>query len=101
MPRSFLGISKSYGDISVPVTRVELDNAVNPGVQMKAMGAEMVPIYEEHTARLEAGYKLDDWTTLDMMEKALVIAQRRSRIALENIQSDAQIKHAKRNAGRK
>ena len=101
MPRSFLGANKNYGEISVPVTRVELSHAISSGTELKVIGADMVPLYEEHTARLEARFTLAEWTALDVMEKALVIAQRRISIALENIQSEAQINHAKRNAGKK
>lgn len=101
MPSPFLGVSKHYADASVPVTQVELDNSVSPNVEVRAIGLGMVPIYEEHTVRLESGYKLNEWTALDVMEKALLVAVRRSRIALENIQADEQIKHAKRNAKRR
>ena len=80
------------------MTRVELDHAVSAGVELKALGADMVPLYEEHEARLERGISLADWGGMDVMERALVVAQRRIRIALENIQAEAQIQHAKRNA---
>jgi cell division protein FtsL len=60
----------------------------------------MVPLHEEHTARLERGIKLDDWSKMELEEKALVIANRRIRIAVDNLQADAEIKSAKRNAKR-
>jgi len=101
MPRSFLGASQSNGSISVPVTRVELEHAVSSGAELKVIGADMVPLYEEHTARLEIGCNLKQWEEMDVTEKALVIAQRRIKIALENIQAEAQIRQAKRNSGRK
>jgi len=101
LPRIFLGASKRYDELSVPVTRVELDHAVSAGVELKTLGADMVPLFEEHEARLLAGYRLEAWGSMDVMERALVVAQRRIRIAVENLQSEAQIKHAKANAKRK
>lgn len=100
LPSGFLGATKRYEEMSVSVTSIELDNAVSAGVQLRAFGREMVPLYEEHTARLESGTNLREWEAMDEMEKAIVIAQRRIRMALENLQADAQIKAAKRQAGR-
>lgn len=85
----------------MPVTEIELDNAVSSGAQLRTLGKNMVPIYEEHSARLEAGLRLDDWQTMDPFEKALIIAQRRVRISLENLQAEAQIKAAKRKGAKR
>lgn len=60
-----------------------------------------MPVYEEHTARLERGYGLDAWQTMDPFEKAMIIAQRRIQIALENLQAEAQIKAAKRKGAKR
>lgn len=67
------------------------------GAELRAIGNDMVPLYEEHTARLEARIRIHEWEGMDMMEKALVIAQRRIQIALENLQAEAQIHAAQRN----
>jgi len=101
LPRSFLGVSKQYDDIRVPVTEIELDHAVASGAQLRLLGENLVPLYEEHTARLEAGLDLDRWQMLDPFEKALIIAQRRIRLALENLQAEAQIKAAKRKTAKR
>lgn len=79
----------------MPVTSVELDHAVRSGAELRSLAPGMVPLYEEHTARLEAGLRLNDWQEMDEIEKALIIAARRIRIALENLQAEAQIKAAK------
>lgn len=86
--------------MDIPVTDVELDHAVYTGAELNLLVVGLVPIYEEHTARLERGYTLAVWETMDVMEKAMVIAQRRMRIALENIQAEAEIRQAQRNANR-
>ena len=100
LPNSFLGASKRYGDLTIPVTDVELDHAVNPHVELRVLGQAMVPIFEEHSARLDAGLRIAEWEGMDGWEKALVVAQRRMKNALENIQSEAQIEAARRHAGR-
>lgn len=77
---------------------MELDNAVSSGVNLKSFGPDTVPIHEEHEARLERGIRLAEWTEMETLEKALVIANRRTRIAIANLQADAEIKHARRSA---
>lgn len=85
--------------IQIPITQIEVDNGVSAGVQLKALGPGMVPIHEEHEARLGRGIGLEDWMNMDVFEKALVIANRRVRIAQGNLQADAEIKDAKRKSG--
>lgn len=101
LPKPFLGVSKHYDDITVRVTEIELDDAVSSGAQMRMLGVGMVPIFEEHTARLERNIRLDEWETMDPFEKALIIAQRRIQIAVDNLQAEAQIKAAKTKGARK
>jgi len=71
------------------VTEIELDHAVSSGAEMRALGPGMVPVFEEHTARLERDIRLEEWETMDPLEKALIIAQRRIGISLENLQAEA------------
>lgn len=95
LPMSFLGASKRFGALSLPVTAIELDHAVRSGAELRSLSPGMVPLYEEHIARLEANVRLNDWQAMDEVEKALIIAARRIRIALENLQAEAQIKASK------
>lgn len=83
------------------VTEIELDHAVSSGAEMRTLGKGMVAVFEEHTARLERDICLEEWQAMDPFEKALIIAQRRIQIALENLQSEAQIKAAKMKGARK
>jgi len=83
------------------VTEIELDHAVASGAELRMLGAGLVPLYEEHTARLERDIDLDRWQVMDPIEKALIIAQRRIRLALENLQAEAQIKAAKRKSAKR
>ena len=65
-----------------------------------AIGSDMVPIYEEHIARLERSYSIEDWYKLDPIERAMVVAIRRIDTAAKNIQSEAEMADAKRNANK-
>lgn len=80
------------------VSEIELDNAVSAGISLRTLGPDTVPPHEEHEARLERGIRLAEWAAMDMFEKALIIANRRTRIAIENLQADAEIKRAKQAA---
>lgn len=102
-PRSFLGVSKKIGEIEVPVTQIEIEHGVNAGIHLSVMAEGMVPIHEEHEARLERGIGLRMWEEMHYLEKALIVAHRRIRIAVKNLQSDAEINVMERKArkGRK
>lgn len=60
----------------------------------------MVPVHEEHEARLERGIGLEAWGKMPLMEKAMIVANRRIRIAIANIHTEAEIAQAERNAKR-
>ena len=68
---------------------------------MRALGNGMVPIYEEHTARLERGLSIETWSGMSEMEKAMLIAQRRISIQVQNLQTEAEIRKSKQDAKRK
>lgn len=94
-------VTKTAGELRESVTRFEPEFAVSAGVMWGSLGEGFVPIFEEHTARLERNYSLKEWYALDPMERALVVAMRRIDIATKNLQSDAEIRKAKADAARK
>jgi hypothetical protein len=61
----------------------------------------MVPIYEEHSARLERNISIKDWYAMEAMERAMVVAVRRIDISMKNHQAEAEIAQSKRDAKRK
>ena len=65
-------------------------------MELRSYSRETVPIYEEHEARLERNIGLAAWMEMDTIEKALIVAARRIRIAMRNLQSEAEIKQAER-----
>lgn len=101
LPSSFLGVTKRQNNQDVPVTEIELDHGTESGIHWQMIGVDMVPLQEEHEARLERGIGLEEWGRLPLMEKAMIVAVRRNRIATENIQAEAEIRRAERKARRK
>ena len=84
------------GRIHESVTKAELTQTVTTGIRWGALGIGMAPVFEETSARIEKSITLDGWAALDPMEKALIIAQRRIDTAIRNIQSEAEMRKAKR-----
>lgn len=82
--------------MEVSVTEIELDNGISAGIHLRVAGPDGIPTFEEHSARLDRGIRLDDWAAMTVEEKAIIIAQRRIQRAMENIQADAEIKRSKR-----
>lgn len=80
---------------------MELEYGVSSGVRLRSLAEGLVPLYDEHIARLERGISIEDWGKMDSTEKALVIAARRIHIAMQNLQSEAEIRRMEHNTRRK
>ena len=78
------------------MTRIELDDSVSAGIQWGSIGVGMVPMFEENSARLERNYTLEAWARLDATEKAMIVAVRRIGNAMQNLQTEAEIRASKR-----
>jgi hypothetical protein len=100
-PRSFLAVTKKIGSIESPVTEIQLEHGVSAGIHLRVLAEGLIPLYEEHEARLERGIRLKEWEEMDYIEKALIVAQRRIRNAAQNLQSEAEIKAMERKTRRK
>lgn len=90
-------MTKAAGEVQENVTRIELDNGINAGIYWRSLGEGMVPIFEEHLARLERNIRLDEWWKLEPMERAMIVAVRRVDNATKNLQTEAEIRASKRN----
>ena len=99
-PRSFLSVTKKIGDVEVSVTQIELQHGVSAGIHLRSLSEGMVPLHEEHEARLERGILLKQWEEMEYLEKALIVAQRRIRIAVHNLQTEAEINEMERKSRR-
>lgn len=91
-------MTKLVGEVDVNLSGVELDETINAGVRLKKLGEDMVPFFEEHTARLERGHSLESWYVLQPMERALIVAQRRLDHAMKAHQNQAEAKRMKQQA---
>lgn len=83
------------------MTEIDLEHGISAGITLRSAAAGLVPIYEEHAARLESGISVADWMEMDETEKALVVAARRIQIATKNLQAEAEIQHSEREIKRK
>ena len=88
-------MTKRVGELQENITRVELEHGINAGIRWRTLGRDMVPIFEEHSAREEKGYSMKEWYALEPMERAIVIAVRRIDNAAKNHQAEAEIKASK------
>ena len=87
-------VTAPKGAIRDSVTRLETDG-VSAGIRWGALGVEMVPIFEETTVRIDQRYTTGEWAQLDPMEKAIMVAQKRISNAIQNIQSEAEMRRMK------
>jgi len=76
------------------VTKAQLDNGPATGLQWGSLGVGMVPIFEEHAARLDRNMTLEQWGALDPMERALLVAQKRIDYAIRAVQEEAAARKA-------
>lgn len=95
-PNSFLAASRYQGELNIPVTKIELEHGVSPGVWLGSLADGLVSVYEEHSARLERGLSLETWEKMGVDEKALLIAVRRTNNAISNLQAEAEIAKTKK-----
>lgn len=65
------------------------------------LGIDLVPIFEEHTARLERGISVSSWLEMSETEKALIIARRRISVQMQNLQTEAEIQKTKRDVAKR
>lgn len=83
------------------ITEIELENGIEIGVSLRKLGIDLVPIFEEQSARLERGISVSEWSGMNETEKALIIARRRIALQMRNLQTEAEIRKMKRDANRK
>lgn len=91
-------MTKNVGYLWEDIAHVELERSVSAGIKWGTLGTDMVPLFEEHIARMERNITLSQWFTMEPLERALIIATRRIDIAVKNHQTEAEIKNAERKA---
>jgi hypothetical protein len=73
-----------------------LPGAKDAGVRVGLSGGGVVAFYEEHATRREAGYKLEEWYSLNPWERALEVAVTRYKQAIDNHTLSAQLPKRKK-----
>lgn len=73
-----------------------MENGVNPGLWLESMAPGLITNYEEHSARIEAGINIERWMAMDVDEKAMIVAVRRTTNAIHNLTTEAEIEMAKK-----
>lgn len=91
-------MTKRVGEVQEDITRIELDNGVSAGIYWRSLGAGMVPIYEEHMARLERNISMENWYQMEPMERAMIVAIRRIDNASKGHQAEAEARKMKRDS---
>lgn len=81
-----------------PILEVPASDTVATGVGYSVEIDGLVPPYEEHDARIEAGYNLTQWAALAPGERALEVAHYRLRKA-KSLHEQAAVARAARPRG--
>lgn len=89
-------VTKNQGEISIPITKIELSHATSSGVWLGSICPGIIPTYEEHIARIEHKISLEAWSEMSVDEKAMIIAVRRISRAMENLQAEAEIEKSEK-----
>ena len=100
-PQRFLGVTKRIDGVEENITRIELEHGVSAGIRWRSIADDMIPIFEEHSARSEKGISMTDWYKMEPMERAMIVAIRRVENASKNLQAEAEIKANKAKQQRK
>ena len=85
-PETFLKVRVGTQDILEVLT----EHSVDAGIRYVVFAAGIVPFFEEHDARIEAGYTLPQWSELSWEERALEVLHFRMRHKIELVQRDAE-----------
>jgi hypothetical protein len=83
-------------EVTRNVTEVELDHGVSAGIGLRSFGNGMVSVFEEQDVRIDNKMSLAEWDELPYMERVIIIATKRVKRAMKNLQAEAEIRESKR-----
>lgn len=72
-----------------PIADYRSVNGIDTGIEYAVQIPGNIPPYEEHDARIKAGYTIPEWYELDIQSRALEVAHYRLRYAVEMAGHDA------------
>jgi hypothetical protein len=88
-------------EITRNVTEVELEHGVSAGIGLRSLVKGMIPVFEEQDVRIDNKMSLAEWDALPYMERVIIVALTRTKRAMSNLQTEAEIRDADRKKGRK
>jgi len=97
-PSSFLGAVVSQDESFQNVTEIELDHGISAGIRLRSIGNGMIPVFEEQEVRISNNLTLLQWDEIPYMERAMMVAVKRVRRSIDNLQSEAEIRESERKA---
>jgi len=95
-------VTIDIGEETRNVTGVELEHGISAGIHLRSLGKGMVSVFEEQDVRIENRMSLTEWDELPYMERVILVAVMRTKNAISNLQSEAEIRDGERKSkGRK
>ena len=96
--QNFLAVSKMVGKSPRPILGVLPKETIDVGIRYRSHFLGLVPQWEVEDARIELGFRLHEWHSLDRMERAIIIARYRIKHAIKNHAEEAMQEAAERKA---
>lgn len=93
-------MTKLVGEVDENISRIELEHGVSSGIRLGSLAPDMVPLFDEHSARMASNKDMKEWYGMDRMERAMLVAVWRIDRSIKNHQAEAEIAQARRNAKR-
>lgn len=93
MPQSTPFEIKLHGE---PIQTIEPLEAISTGISSVIRIPGIVHVFEEHSARINAGYTLDKWDALIYGDRVFEVAHNRMRDIIEMHKADAMVLETKR-----
>lgn len=61
---------------------------------MRSLAKGLIPVYEEHSARISNSMSLNEWDELPYMERAIIVAMYRIKNSIGNLKAEAEIRES-------
>jgi len=93
-------VTINQDEITRNVTEVELEHGVSAGIGLRSLVKGMIPVFEEQDVRIDNRMSLAEWDDLPYMERVIIVALTRTKRAMSNLQTEAEM-HESDRKGRK
>ena len=79
-----------------PIQKIEPSEVISTGISSYIRIPGIVHVFDEHSARINAGYTLKEWDALDYGDRVFEVALNRMRDIIELHKADAMALEVKR-----